>query len=89
MARGGRNGEEQSLVMAIQHRECPECHQTVHLKIVIFMICEFYLKLKEKKGNPEMFPLLLVLGSEEGCQQGSQAVTWESGRTTVSSGVHL
>lgn len=43
---GGRGGEVQSLVMAAQHCERPKNHSTVHFKMVIFILCEFYLNLK-------------------------------------------
>ena len=56
---GGRNGKGQTLVTATQHWDCPKYPLIVHVKIVIFM-CEFYLHLKGKKGNPEMLPMLLV-----------------------------
>lgn len=42
---------------------------TVYFKMVIFMLCECYLNSKGGKGNLVIFPLLLVLESEEGYQQ--------------------
>ena len=52
----------------------------------VFMLCEFYLNLKGKKGNLEMFPLLLVLESEDGHWQvprlGENGLPWEERDTT-------
>lgn len=73
---GGRGGEVQSLVMVAQHCERPKNHSTVHFKMVI-ILCEFYLNLKGKKWNLEIFPLLLcltvwgrILASPKACRNG-------------------
>lgn len=40
-------------VMVAQHCECCKCHCIVHIKIVSFMLCEFYLNKLLKINETE------------------------------------